>query len=265
MADNIDPNVDPEVPETPEIVEPNETEVRAREQGWVPKEEWTGEGKWRDAESFLDRGELFQKIDSQRRKLRELEENQKAFGSHLKTVREAEFNRAMKTLLAEKKQALLDGDPDAVILADEKLAAVRSEATKAEFHHQNQPAQVQEPHPEFVAWTNRNPWFNNSSPMRAFAEAVGNELQASGVSDPARILKEVEAQVRKEFPHKFSNPNREKPSAIEGSSNKGNNAKESYALTDDERSVMNRLVKSGVMTKEQYIEDIKAATARGKR
>jgi len=261
MADTDNQEVDKGTADAaPEV---NEIEVRAREQGWVPKEEWTGEGKWRDAESFLDRGELFQKIDTQRRKLRELEENQKAFGSHLKTVREAEFNRAMKTLLAEKKAALVEGDADAVILADEKLAAVRAEATKAEFQHATQPVS-QEPHPEFVAWTNRNPWFNNSAPMRAYAEAIGAELQAKGISDPREVLKEVESQVRKEFPQKFSNPNREKPSAIEGSSNKGANTKESYTLTDDERNVMNRLVKSGVMTKEQYIADIKAVTERGK-
>lgn len=262
MADEINEDIDKgaDIPEVPEV---NEIETRAREQGWVPKDEWTGEGKWRDAESFLDRGELFQKIDSQRRKLRELEENQKAFGSHLKTVREAEFTRAMKTLLADKKQALLDGDPDAVILADEKLAAVRAEATKAEFQANVQPA-AQEPHPDFVAWVNRNTWYNTSAPMRAFAEHVGNELQAEGIRDPARILKEVEAQVRKEFSHKFTNPNRDKPSAVEGGSNKGASTKESYQLTEEQRHVMNRLVKSGTMTKEQYIKDIKDADARGK-
>lgn len=248
--------------DTPAVPEVNEIEDRAREQGWVPKDEWNGEGKWRDAESFLDRGELFQKIDSQRRKLRELEDNQKAFGSHLKTVREAEYTRALKSLLAEKKDALVNGDADAVIIADEKLAAVRAEAVKAEFQHVNQPQA--EIHPDFQAWTSRNTWYNSSLPMKAYADAVGAELQAKGIVDPQAVLKEVESQVRKEFPNKFSNPNRAKPGAVEAGSNKGSGAKESYPLTDEQRTVMNRLVKSGALTKEQYIADIKSADSRGK-
>ena len=68
--------MDPEVQgtEAPEVIE-NETpestvqtnpyEGEAREMGWRPKEEWQGEPeKWRDAKEFVERGELYGKIDT---------------------------------------------------------------------------------------------------------------------------------------------------------------------------------------------------------
>ncbi len=94
--------------------------------------------------------------------------------------------------------------------------------------------------------------------MKDFADNEGIRLAQRGLP-PAEVLKEVEAQVRKEFPEKFTNPNRSRPGAVEGTTNKGTSSKEVYALSDDERNVMTRLVKSGILTKEQYIADLKAA------
>lgn len=236
--------------------EVNESEQRARAQGWVPKEEWQGEGKWRDAEAFLDRGELFSKIDAQRREVKELRKTQDAFNAHLKTVREAEFKRALDAIRKEKREALVNGEPDDVIKADEKLLALHAEAAQAA----KEPVQQsQEAHPDFTAWQSRNTWYNESNrAMKAFADVEGIKLAQSGLS-PAEVLKEIEVQVRREFPEKFTNPNRSKPSAVEGVTNKGGSQKEVYSLSDDERNVMNRLVKSGIMTKEDYIRDLKAA------
>lgn len=248
----VDPNVN-----APEV---NEAETQARAQGWVPKDEWQGQGKWRDAEAFLDRGELFQKIDAQRREVRELRKTQEAFNSHLKTVRDAEYKRALQTLRAEKKQALIDGDPDAVITADEKLVALQAEVSRVAETDKNQVPQAGEPHPDFVAWQSRNAWYNDTNrAMKAFADVEGIRLAQSGMP-AADVLKEIEAQVRREFPEKFTNPNRAKPSAVEAGAGKGGSAKaDNYSLSDDERSVMTRLVKSGTLTKDEYIRDLKAA------
>ena len=72
-------NIKTQVPETSNTNESNEGEItqvtqtentnpydkQAREMGWRPKEEWEGEPeKWRDAKEFVERGELYGKIDS---------------------------------------------------------------------------------------------------------------------------------------------------------------------------------------------------------
>lgn len=244
--------------EAPEV---NETEQKAREQGWVPKEEWSGEGKWRDAESFLDRGELYQKISSQRKKLQELERNQQAFSSHLSVVREAEYKRALAVLREEKKAALVDGDPDKLIEVDDKIRAAEREQFAAMANPQPQAnEQVAE---EFQEWTQRNAWYNNpdTDHMKAYADVEGVKLAKQGMA-PAKVLEEVEALVRRKFSEKFTNPNRQKAGAVEGGSGKGVSQKESIQLSDAERNVMNRLVKSGVMTQQQYLADLKAVKGR---
>lgn len=250
-------NKDTQAPEAPE---PTEVEVRARSMGWVPKEEWNGEGKWRDADEFVDRGELFEKINSQRKALKNLEENQRAFNSHLETVRKAEYKRALDQIRKEKKEALAEGDADALIEADEKLLAL----AKANEAAVVAPPQVETgPHPEFVAWQNRNPWYNETNrAMKAFADVEGAKYAAavqSGQMTPAEVLREIETQVRREFPEKFTNPNRSKPGAVEGSRASQSSKAEAYQLSEDEHRVMTRLVRSGAMTKEKYIADLKAA------
>jgi hypothetical protein len=41
-----------------------EIEQRASSRGWVPKDEWDGDPEeWRPAKEFIDRGELFKKIE----------------------------------------------------------------------------------------------------------------------------------------------------------------------------------------------------------
>lgn len=243
--------------------EANPIEDQARAQGWVPKDEWQGEGKWRDAEAFLDRGELFQKIDAQRREVRELRKTQESFNAHLKTVREAEYKRALASLREEKKNALVDGDPDAVIRADDKLVALQVEQAKVDQAEQRAVAVGGEPHPDFQAWQARNTWYSDSNrAMKAFADVEGVRLAQGGM--PAdQVLKEVEAQVRREFPEKFTNPNRNRPSAVEAGAGRGTSTKsDNIVLNDEERSVMNRLVKSGTLTKEQYLADLKSAKER---
>lgn len=239
----------------------NEAETRARAQGWVPKDEWQGDGKWRDAEAFLDRGELFQKIDAQRREVRELRKTQEAFNAHIETVRKAEYNRALATVRAEKKAALESGDPDALISADDKLVALQIETAKI-AQADARARQTGNPPVEFDQWKSRNSWYEADDVMKTYADTKGLEMAHQGM-DPEEVLTAVEKLVRSKFPEKFTNPNRNKPGAVEPGAGKGTSAKgESYSLSDEERGVMNRLVKSGIMTKEQYIADLKTAKER---
>lgn len=246
-----------------EPTESTPAEDQARAQGWVPKDEWQGEGKWRDAEAFLDRGELFQKIDAQRREVRELRKTQEAFNAHLKTVRDAEYKRALATLRDEKKSALIDGDADKVIKADEQILAVTQEFAEAKRATAPQTRIDPNAPAAFQAWTARNAWYSDSNrAMKLFADNVGTDLHAQGLS-ASEVLQEVEAQVRKEFPEKFKNPNRDKPSAVEGGKGGvGGTSKEVVNLSEMERKTMNTLVKAGVVTKEQYLADLKAVKER---
>ena len=270
MADEINvdeqPPVEPNTEATEQQVvskepEYTEAEQQALAQGWVPKDQYTGSGKWRDAEEFLDRGELFAKIDEQNRKLRNTESTLEELKKHYRKVAETEYKRALADLKNQKKEALNEGNADLVIEIDEQIDATKTEAAGA-LRQIDAKMQQQEapPNPAFVAWVNRNPWYQTDVAMKIYADTIGAELHAKGMYNPTEILAEVERRTKKEFVQKFTNPNRGRPGAVEGSTTRSGNSRgtDSFQLTPEETQVMNKLVRHKVMTKEEYIADIKA-------
>jgi hypothetical protein len=250
MTDEIKDVVDT----TAEVPPHSDAELEAMDSGWVPKEEYKGvEHKWVDAGEFLRRGELFKKIEDQSKQLKDvrsaLNEMKKLHGQ----VREVEYKRALDALREQKRTALQEGDADAVIAAEERIDLVKEQVKQL----QSEPQTVQETseHPEFTQWTDRNSWYKNSGPMKAFADALGQDLARAGNS-PGEVLKKVEAEVRKEFPNKFRNPNQDKPGSVETGQGRGT-SKSSFTLTDEQRRIMNTFVRAGAMSEKQYVEELK--------
>ncbi|MDE3022466.1 MAG: hypothetical protein KGI54_11475 [Pseudomonadota bacterium] len=236
--------------------EPTAIELRAMESGWVPEDQWQGDPElWRPAKEYVDRGELFKKIDDQNRTIKDFKRALDDLKGHHAKVRETEYARALVALKEQKKTALEDGDAAGVIKIDDQIDLVKEEQKRLAMPQQTQ--QTSEAAPEFTNWVARNKWYDTSEPMRAYADSLGRKLAAAGTSTE-EVLREVERQVKQEFPHKFVNPNRGKPGAVEGSSPKGGKAGDNFALSDDERRVMQRFVRSGVMTEAQYIKDLKS-------
>jgi len=229
-------------------------EQQAMEQGWVPQDEWEGDPEqWRPAKEFLDRGELFKKIEDQNRTIKEFKRALDDLKGHHAKTRETEYARAIQALKAQKIAALEDGDAAAVVKLDDQIDLVKdaqSKLNQAAFEPQEQL------NPEFTNWVDKNKWYETSQPMRAYADALGRDLAYKGLS-PSEVLKEVERQVRDEFPQKFRNANRDKPGAVESSTNKGVKGNNDVSLSDDERRVMQRFVRTGVMTEKEYMVELK--------
>jgi hypothetical protein len=270
MPDNIDNSTESvtipndensEVVETTEKVpvqsEPSESEVTALEKGWRPKEEYEGDPKkWVDADEFLRRGELFEKIDLMGRELRDTKKTLRMLQTHHDTVRETEFQRAIQELKLEKKQAYEEGDHEKVVELDDKLLDIRIEQkneTAAAHQQSNQPD------PRFVSWVNKNQWYAKDEELRAFSDEVGvSHAKSYPDKSPEEVLQYVETRVRKAFPDKFNNLRRTAPGAVLAGGKAGSaGKKEEYALSEDEHKIMMNFVRQGVMTKEKYIEDLK--------
>ena len=242
------PSNEPEVTLTP-------AEEKAMEQGWVPEDQWDGEPEqWRPAKEFLERGELFKKIEDQNRTIKEFKRALDDLkGNHAKT-RETEYARALATLKQQKRTALEEGDAAAVIQLDDEIDLVKDEQTR--LKQQNSQQTEVGINPEFASWVDKNKWYETNEPMKAYADALGRSLAVKGMS-PSAVLQEVEKQVKLEFPNKFTNPNRNKPGAVEGSSSKGGKSGGDVSLSDEERRVMQRFVRTGVMTEKDYIAELR--------
>ena len=242
-------------------VEVSPVEQQAMEAGWVPKDKYlekegAEEHKWVDAGEFLRRGELFKKIEDQSKQLKDVRSALNEMKKLHSQVREVEYKRALEALKQQKKEAIREGDADAVIAAEERIDLVKEQVRQFQAEPAVQADSGAE-HPEFVAWTEQNSWYKSSAPMKAFADALGRELAGAGNS-PAEVLRKVAAEVRKEFPNKFRNANQDRPGAVEGTRSTGTSRSGSFSLTDDERRVMNTFIRQGVFKNEkEYIDELK--------
>lgn len=240
---------------TPEVVD--SYTQQALEQGWKPKEEYQGDpGKWKEAKEFVERGELFKKIDSMGKELKETRRALQMLKEHHNKVKEVEYSKAVNELKQLQKKHLEEGNSDGYLETTELLTDLKAEQKAREVVQEVTPAQ---PDPRFVSWVTENKWYNSDPEMRQFADAVGmGYAQTNRNLSPEEVLAYVTKEVKERFKDKFINPNRAK-STLVGSSNTsaGTSTKNDIELTDDERRVMNTFIRTGVLTKEEYLSEIK--------
>ena len=234
------------------------TQEEALSQGWVPKEDFEGDPeRFVDAGEFLRRGELFRKIESQSKEMKDMRKALQELAKHNSKIREVEYDRALQSLKAEKRTALNEGDADKVVDIDDRIDLVKAQQ-RQEAAQAAQQAVPQEVHPELKSWIGRNGWYETTASMRGWADARGVELAQEGKS-PTEVLSTLEREVKSRFSEKFHNPNRERTGAVETSRPRaGTRATEAYELSDVEKQVMNTLVKQGVLTKDEYITQLKS-------
>lgn len=250
---------EPEVKE-PEKKEPSRLEQEALSMGWKPREEFDGEDDdFIDAKEFVRRKPLFDRLEQQSKQLKNVNKTLEQLKGHYTKMREVEFNRALAELKAARKQAITDGDGDRYELIDDRMKVVEQEAAKVIAESKQEP---EGPDPqEFQAWTSTNSWYQKDDAMTAYADSVGNKLRTqveAGELTPLQVLKKVEQAVRAEFPHKFRNPNKDNaPNVSEGKQPSKKSG--DISLDEQETKIMNNLVRSGVMTKEQYLSDLRKA------
>lgn len=234
----------------------------ALSQGWVPKEEFQGDGdKWVDYPEFVRRGELFRKIESQSKEMKELKRAMNELAKHNTKIREIEYQRAIDQLKVEKKSALAEGDGDKVVEIDERLGLVKDQQKALLAQQVQQASEPTAVHPELRAWMDKNSWYESNRSMRGWADARGVELAEEGRS-PTEVLRTLEQEVKDRFKEKFTNPNRNRPNAVESPRSAGRNTEADVELNDVEKTIMKTLVDGGHITKEEYLKQLKAVKAK---
>lgn len=259
MAEELKPNEGIEVPgEAPT----SKVQEEALSQGWVPKEEFDGdEERWVDAGEFVRRGELFRKIESQSKELKDVKRALNELAKHNSKVREVEYARAVDALKQQKKTALSEGDADRVVEIDDQLDLVKDQQ-KQLSQQKLQEVQQEIINPELTNWINKNGWYETDKKMRAYADTIGVQLHQDGLS-PTEVLREVEKEVKERFKEKFRNPNRDKPGAVEGASVRSTRSSSAeMELSDVEKTIMKTLVDGGHLTKEEYMKQLAAVKSK---
>lgn len=237
-----------------------EVEQRAMDMGWRPKEEFSGEdGDFIDAKEFVARKPLYDKIGQQSKQLKNLGSAIEALKGHVGKVQEAAVQTAIKALKEQQKQAIVEGDADKFQEIGDSIKDAEIQVAQIKDLNDT-PLVKEEPvlHPEFAHWQNRNPWYNSTGYMKDYADKLGAKL--ANTMTPSEVLKEVEKAVRKEFPNKFSNPNKTDAPETGTSKNSGRAASaERYEMNEQELQVWKTLHRTDpvLFSKENYIKQLK--------
>lgn len=253
----------PEGEKTPDTQEQNPQvsahEAKALEMGWRPREEFDGDDEdFIDAKEFVRRKPLFDKIETQSKKLKDLGKAVEALKQHY-TEREAGAVKAALARLQEaQEEAISNADGATYTKVSKEIKRLEKEANDIEQVNNQVTQGTVEVNPEFQDWMTRNRWYSETQYMRAWADDYGVQLHKKENLTPAQVLKKVEEAVKKEFPHKFTNSRKSDAPDVESSSrNGGGKGKEGIELTDQQRKIMNALVSTKTMTKEEYLAGIK--------
>lgn len=238
---------------------------------WKPLEEWEGDpDDWRPAREYVERGELFDKIDSQKKELKQMRKVLDTLKDHHLRVKQESMEEAIALLQKQRSQAKKEEDYSKVIEITDEIETLKDKQKKAIEKAQAElavPTSTEvEPSETFKKWNAENSWYkmNGKDPMTVYANVMADEFlrERSGKASEEEVFEYVEKKVREEFPEKFK---REKVDPkVEGvSSTRPVKTKEgTYQFTDAERAIGKTLVESGVMTWDQYAKDLKSYDTR---
>lgn len=211
-------------------------------------------------------------IRDQKRMLAELGETVKTIGDRTKAVddrsQEAQirgWQYAIDETRARMRKAAAEADVAAHDAAERDLdlllrnsPVTRGPEPKAAAELPRQDIKVD---PDIVAWLGVNPWYNSDWESRALFDGVYADLSINkpGMSTKERLA-EAKSRVEKRLPDKFpTSQARKAPPAVSAPGPQGvkpkPKAKTEADLPPEARDIMERQVKRGLLTKEQYLKD----------
>ena len=252
----------------------NAQQERAQNDGWRPEEEWEGDAsQWVDYREFNVRGELMGRIqeqssiiNSQKGQIDEVKTALKDLAAMQDKIADAQYNKLVKQLRKQKAQAIEEGEGETVIDIDEQLdmlkeqrEEVAAQATSVDSDGSNEEESIALD-PAVQTWiaAPANQWYNTDTRLRNIANAIAAEIASDNPGmPPGEVLRRMDADVRKEMPHKFQGKN-----TVDGgdANNRGSGSKGKRSfndLTEDQQGICKRLVKLGTFkTNADYIEQL---------
>jgi len=170
---------------------PNTAEDIARQGGWKPKEEYTGDlADWRSAEVFNERGVWIDKHKQQEKRMSDMEGR---FNSRMDNA-----NKLHQTQIEMQKQELIRKRDDAIDLADRDQAN-RYQTDIDSLNAQPEPPQANNENTVLDQWNVENPWILGNDPKAAYAKQQFGSYQGQGMT-AGQSIAAMEADVNRAFP-----------------------------------------------------------------
>ena len=240
-----------------------DTITEAKRQGWVPQDEYDGPTeKWVDAETFVKKGKEINALlrkDNEflKREVAEMKSTMMEFKKFSADNEKRAYERALSDLREQKKQAVNQGDGDRLVEVDDAIEELKVQRAK---EAQQAKAPSNQIDPSFVEWNDDNKWFGKDAELTEEANMIGETIKRRQPTLIGReFLDEVTKRVKKMYPEKFTNTNRDKPSPVEGTTSNKSSAKTGkYSFSDlppEAKSACLKFEKQKLLSREEYVRD----------
>ena len=257
-----------------------EIENRAKMQGWVPKEEFRGDqAKWISADEFVKRADhmmpilksVNKRLEGQVSELnKKLSQTQDMIGKMVKIqgkYSEDFYTTKISEIKTEKRKAAEAGDwptYDRLEIEEGKLTKPETVEVSQSSSSENM---MNDDNVEVQRWERENrTWYGTDTEMTDYAKFVGDQMVK--IKDPLALpgnayafCQAIKEKVQKTFPHKFTNPNRNRSdideSNIRGGELPQTGTKKTWNdLPADAKQQCLKLINNiKGYTKEKYIQD----------
>ena len=197
----------------------SEAEKLARSNGWLPKDEFTGdEADWRDFHEFNRHGELIGALREARaseRRARQAAEESLARNNQFHEQQNKVLRGQIEGLQSQLKEAIRDGDVESATAIQQSIDTTREaiqEPVETTTHNMDEAQAI------IGEWNAKNAWIDEDTPKAAYAKAQftrfiqDNSTTFNGTPTQMieRAIAHVDASVEKEFSEQQTNPNRER-------------------------------------------------------
>ena len=223
---------------------------KATAAGWKPLDLYDGDpDRWVDAKEFIGRAPLYEQNHKLKKEVSELKGTIHEVKGYISKVSEAAYNKAVADLTAQRDEAIEYGNKEQVRELDKALKEAETLKTP-----------VDNIHPAIKSWEAENgEWFYSDPKISRFGKTIAQNYLDDNPGDIEGALQSMEEAVKKAYPDKAgkSNDKRKDPPAVEsGNNGKGKKSFTKSDLDDEQRRVMNKFVRQGVMTEEDYIKEL---------
>ena len=239
----------------------SESERAAMAKGWKP-DGVPGKPKL-SADEFLRNEQFFDRIHKQNKTIKSLEKQLDEVVKQHSRIAEVEREKALDELKAAKKTAYENENYDEVVELDEKIAEVRT--TKAETTEGETSDEQANIDPDFYTWQAQNKWYDPEANPDLFAEAtaIGEAYNRLTGTAGTALYDHVASQMSKLYPERVTGqtPAAKRTGNVESGarSPRPRQGKKTYSKSDlnsTQRRVMERYVSGGLMTEQDYIDEL---------
>lgn len=234
-------------------------EAEARELGWRPKDEFTGdESRWTDAETFVRKGEtmlpLIKKENAHlKRELADLKKTVARASEHFSKAEERAYSRAIADLEARHEQAVEVGDVAAAKAVAKEMRELGNDA-KEQAGAAVPEAEVTE---ALIEWRAANPWYDAGGIKKDYADLMAEKHKAKTASlPPAEFFQLIADEVAKKFPD-IKEARKKPPSPVEGGGmNRPRTGQRSFSdLPAQAQQMCDKWVRQGIIkSREDYVK-----------